>query len=247
MQRSETTWIIAPETDGILYELTRMALEAGCQVIGCTPEAIKLAERKSNTLVQLSAHQIPCIPAMHDFDAAATSTTGWVIKPDDGVGGEGCCFFTDAGAALSYTQTQIKDVVIQRYVPGISASMSLLCYGGQARLLAGNRQLFRFIDGKGVLEGVIVNGLPEYGGQLEVLALAIARAIPGLQGYVGVDVIISDAGPVVVEINPRLTTSYAGLRQALGANPAELILSAFNNCTMPEFEFSNPMPVTIKI
>ena len=31
-------------------------------------------------------------------------------------------------------------------------------------------------------------------------------------------------GPVVLEINPRLTTSYVGLRPALGRNPAALVL-----------------------
>jgi predicted ATP-grasp superfamily ATP-dependent carboligase len=34
---------------------------------------------------------------------------------------------------------------------------------------------------------------------------------------------ISD-GPVAIEINPRLTTSYVRLRDALGANPAGLVL-----------------------
>ncbi|MBK1722946.1 hypothetical protein [Thiocystis violacea] len=30
--------------------------------------------------------------------------------------------------------------------------------------------------------------------------------------------------PRVLEVNPRLTTSYAGLAEALGINPAELVL-----------------------
>ena len=32
---------------------------------------------------------------------------------------------------------------------------------------------------------------------------------------------------MLVEINPRLTTSYAGLKSALGVNPADLILQTF--------------------
>ena len=38
----------------------------------------------------------------------------------------------------------------------------------------------------------------------------------------------------VVEINPRLTTSYVGLRQSLDLNPAELILSIWQNREFPE-------------
>jgi predicted ATP-grasp superfamily ATP-dependent carboligase len=48
--------------------------------------------------------------------------------------------------------------------------------------------------------------------------------VPGLWGYCGVDFIETPEGPVVVEINPRLTMSYVGLRDATGINPAELVL-----------------------
>jgi predicted ATP-grasp superfamily ATP-dependent carboligase len=32
-----------------------------------------------------------------------------------------------------------------------------------------------------------------------------------------------------MEVNPRLTTSYAGLRQALGCNPAALVLGLLDD------------------
>jgi predicted ATP-grasp superfamily ATP-dependent carboligase len=39
----------------------------------------------------------------------------------------------------------------------------------------------------------------------------------------------------VVEINPRLTTSYVGLHEAIGHNPAKIILESITdaNFTMP--------------
>jgi predicted ATP-grasp superfamily ATP-dependent carboligase len=172
---------------------------------------------------------------------------GWVAKPDDGVGAEGCCYFPDARQTLAYVQSQKKKMVIQEFIPGIAASMSLLCHAGQVRLLASNRQLFRFTAGKGHLDSVVVNGLPQYSSQFETLAKDIAGVLPGLQGYVGVDVIVSDKGPLVVEINPRLTTAYAGLRQSLGSNPAEWILSIFRTGHLPECNPLNRMPVTVSI
>jgi predicted ATP-grasp superfamily ATP-dependent carboligase len=39
-----------------------------------------------------------------------------------------------------------------------------------------------------------------------------------------VDLVATASGPVVLEINPRLTTSYCGLRPALHLNAAELVL-----------------------
>ena len=44
-----------------------------------------------------------------------------------------------------------------------------------------------------------------------------------------VDFILSENGPYVVDINPRITTSYIGLHEALGETPATFILSAFDN------------------
>ena len=247
MEESAAAWIIAPETGGVLYDLTVMARKAGCQVIGCMPETIQFTASKSNTLEHLASHQIPCIPVIHNLDTGSNSQAGWVVKPDDGVGADGCCFFPDARQALAHVQSQRKKTIVQKFIPGIAASMSLLCYKGQVRLLASNRQLFRFTAGTGHLDGVVVNGLPQYTDQFKTLAEDIAHALPGLQGYVGVDVIVSDNGPLVVEINPRLTTAYAGLRQSLGRNPAEWILSLFRTGQLPEFNLLNQVPVTVSI
>ncbi len=54
-----------------------------------------------------------------------------------------------------------------------------------------------------------------------------------------------ESGPVVVEINPRLTTSYVGLRKSLSLNPAELILSIWQNGTIPEVHKKQFLPVNL--
>ncbi|NIV10374.1 MAG: ATP-grasp domain-containing protein, partial [Aliifodinibius sp.] len=43
----------------------------------------------------------------------------------------------------------------------------------------------------------------------------------GLRGYVGVDMVLTNDEPVVVEVNPRLTTSYIGLRKVINFNLAQ--------------------------
>jgi len=70
-------------------------------------------------------------------------------------------------------------------------------------------------------------------GLLARLAQRTVVAIPGLWGYVGIDVLLTAAGPVVVEVNPRLTTSYAGLHAAIGVNPAELVLGLLDGREPP--------------
>ncbi|MEK6238481.1 MAG: ATP-grasp domain-containing protein [Planctomycetales bacterium] len=55
-----------------------------------------------------------------------------------------------------------------------------------------------------------------------------AAALRVNRGYCGVDVILADdpANDVVVEVNPRLTTSYVGLRSLCRANLAKAMLDA---------------------
>jgi predicted ATP-grasp superfamily ATP-dependent carboligase len=52
------------------------------------------------------------------------------------------------------------------------------------------------------------------------------RAIPGLKGHVGIDLVLTEREAVVIEVNPRLTTSYVGIRKVLNQNVAALILDA---------------------
>jgi hypothetical protein len=60
------------------------------------------------------------------------------------------------------------------------------------------------------------------------LALAVARALPGLWGYVGLDVIMTGTNLTVVDVNPRLTTAYVGLRKLLDTNLAAAVLDLLN-------------------
>jgi predicted ATP-grasp superfamily ATP-dependent carboligase len=94
---------------------------------------------------------------------------------------------------------------------------------------------------------MIVNGLRDERALFEELADDVAKAIPGLWGYVGIDLILTSSGPVVLEVNPRLTTSYIGLRKSIGRNPAELVLSLLEgNKSISSALFSDE-PVVINL
>ena len=64
-------------------------------------------------------------------------------------------------------------------------------------------------------------------------ATRTCAALPGLRGYVGVDLVLTDTGPVVIEVNPRLTTAYLGVRAVLDENVAAMALAACEG-TLPE-------------
>lgn len=247
MRASDAVWLIAPETGNALYELSCLASEQNCRLIGCTPAAVKLAASKSATIQYLIKHQIPCPPVLMNIDAVSDSMHGWVIKPDDGAGGEDCRLFTSVESLRTYIAgLGHENFIIQEYLPGIPASISMLCHQGQSLLLACNEQLFGFHQGRGRLSGIVVNGLRQYARELDALASAIGAAIEGLNGYVGIDLVMTEQGPVVLEINPRLTTAYAGLKRSLGANPAAMILETIQTGRFPSLPGVDYQSVTVR-
>jgi len=56
----------------------------------------------------------------------------------------------------------------------------------------------------------------------------------GLRGYIGVDMVLTNDEPVVIEVNPRLTTSYIGLRKVINFNLAQAIVNAVLKHELPE-------------
>lgn len=232
IDQADAVWLIAPESAGILLKLTELVAGRGRLLLGCPPSVVELTASKLNTYRILSAAGIPCVPT---WSARAWLETArdnkeqaWVAKPDDGVGCEDSIYLRDPDEMSNWLrQDRLSSHVVQPMRKGVSCSLSMLCRNGQAWLLSCNRQLVNCEDGRFNYEGSIVNGALAYWAAFEELARSIARALPELAGYVGVDLIVLDGDALileVLEVNPRLTTSYAGLRQACGVNVAAQIL-----------------------
>ena len=173
---------------------------------------------------------IPVVPTVRAVDVARDgvpeSSDGWVVKPDDGAGAEATRLFRRDDDLLRWLAAapDTGNLVVQPYLPGEAASLSMLCQQGRGWLLSCNRQDVVIEDDAFRFRGCIVGGLEQRRPIYARVAAAVAAAIPDLWGYVGIDLADSDSGPVVLEVNPRLTTSYVGLRAAIGVNPAELVL-----------------------
>jgi predicted ATP-grasp superfamily ATP-dependent carboligase len=114
---------------------------------------------------------------------------------------------------------------MQKYVRGKAASVSLLADGHRAVPLTVNAQrvvtgaAFAYRGGSTPLDHPLASAAAD-------AALKTCAAIPGLRGYVGIDVVLTDAGPVVIEVNPRITMAYLGVRAVLDENLAALAMAA---------------------
>jgi predicted ATP-grasp superfamily ATP-dependent carboligase len=225
--RHDVVWLVAPETDGVLARLQRAVDPA--RWLGCSAEAIALASSKKNTLARLASHGITTPLAF----VGAPGVDRWVVKPDDGAGAVDTRVFADAALARADQNRRAQSgasVTLEPWVEGEALSLSLLCAPRGSELLSINRQQIA-IDASGGLsfEGVSVNAVDRADPRAPHLAAwadQVGRAIGGLNGFVGIDLVWHPRrGPVAIEVNPRVTNAYVGLSAALGRNLAGELLA----------------------
>jgi tyramine---L-glutamate ligase len=228
MAEADAVLLIAPETGGYLAQLSAIAERLNKMVLGCHAQAVQIASDKYQTYQHLKRHNIQT-PSTYLYADWPQSQGAWVAKPIDGAGCADAAVFENPHQLDAWMQTRKQSHIIQPFVEGIPASFSMLCKAGKAYLLTCNRQKIRFNDAELEYQGGVINELIEYRDAFQHVAEKIAQVFSGLAGYVGVDLIVNGDDIYVLEINPRLTTSYVAMHQACGVNPARMLLDLFYN------------------
>jgi len=247
IKQVDFVWLIAPETDGLLIELTELCLAAedkkdGSIFLGCGYDATLIGTSKTLSFEALQDAGINTLPVFAGEDLMQQACFDelvqlhvqmWVAKPEDGAGCDGIRLFDSLCAARLWLQKdeQYLHYLIQPFQAGIAASFSLICHNGRGWLLSCNQQHIQSDGSQFKLTGITVNGMQSYWLRFETLARKIAKMLPDALGYVGVDVIIDTEEDkiFVIDINPRVTSSYVGLREGIGHNPAKIILECILN------------------
>lgn len=227
ISRCDAVWPIAPETDGILAAIARMVVAQRKILLASPPEVIALCADKWATYQALTACGIPAADTVRIDSGRRPFDFPLVIKPADGVGCQGGKIVNNT---VEYREAMLrlemdKTYLAQPFYSGRAVSLSCLYKQGRGWLMCCNRQQIEIENGHFVLRACHVNIESPYYEFYRNLTQAVAAAIPDLWGYIGIDLIeTSDWGPLVLEINPRLTTSYAGIKSATGINVAEQVL-----------------------
>tara|TARA_R110002096_G_scaffold125663_1_gene271584 strand:- start:61767 stop:62744 length:978 start_codon:yes stop_codon:yes gene_type:complete len=248
INESDIAWLIAPETNDCLGKLAEVFITNGKVFIGSSPDAIRIAASKLQTSSLLQEAGVDVVETKNINDEPPASQTGWVIKPDDGVGGESCFFIKDKSRLIEIiADKKCNNFVVQPFINGRHLSMSLLVFDEKVQLLACN-VLYVAIENEVVrLSTIGVNECLYLKKEMMVLALKIIAEIEGFSGYIGVDMIEANNKLFVLEINPRFTTTYVGLSESLGINMTKKILDTFLMGKLPEIDLAAAVPVRIKI
>jgi len=188
---------------------------------------------------------------------------GWIIKPVDGYaclglsevrlpgedrpGRGGWTGRTPSGSTLSALRSAVRaaarhskraHILVQERCAGVDASVCLVGNGKRAAPLLLNGQRIARLGGFGAAARFkYAGGFAPLSHRQARAALEAARrvaeGIPGLRGYFGVDLILQENGVRVVDVNPRLTSSYLLLRRLAPHNPASWILEAVCRGRLP--------------
>ncbi|TWU20059.1 ATP-grasp domain-containing protein [Bythopirellula polymerisocia] len=225
---ADHTLLIAPEFDSILIKTTRQVRSAGGKLLNASQEFIAIASDKHLTAEHLARSGVRVPEAIWmepdaeklppDFPYPA------VLKPING-----------AGSQDTYLVHSHRDEPpghpwprrLERFQPGIPASVSFLCGPQGCTPLPACRQHLTEDGRLGYLGGSLL-WETELAERATLIATQALKSIPGGLGYIGVDLVLGKASDgtedVVIEINPRLTTSYVGLRAMTEDNLASAML-----------------------
>ncbi|HIF54690.1 MAG TPA: ATP-grasp domain-containing protein [Methylococcaceae bacterium] len=245
---TDAVWPIAPETDGVLRDISQWVEEQSKVLLNSSAEAVALCSDKLWTIQHLQQHNVPVVNTVQLNEFEQGFQPPWVVKSKDGVGCLDSYFLASQQELrqLSNRLNSASDYLIQPYIEGDSLSLCCLFRAGEAWLLCCNRQQVVVQQGRFELTACDVNIVSTRQADYQQLIKKVANAIPGLWGYVGIDIMQTEGGEwSVLEINPRLTTSYVGTRPALGLNIAKLVVDMVEN--RPTIKHTKNQQITVSM
>ena len=229
---ADAALLIAPETDGILESLSQAVVAAGGRLIGPTPDAIQLTADKLRLAAHLRSANVPTPPTW-EWGSEPEGLFPVVWKPRDGAGSQDTYLVRDSIAASALRGSiHTTGLIVQPYITGDPVSVAfILGSSGTLPLPISYQDLST--DGRfSYYGGALPFSAPPEARVVET-ALQAVRSVAGLQGYVGVDLVVGPAGTTVIEINPRMTTSYVGYRALALSNLAHAILLSSFGTDLP--------------
>lgn len=243
--------LIAPEFDGALVSLLQKIQSDPWGCVRCLNLDCKVAEMFSDkraTAEWLRKHRIatPETKAVSDQRAAGflyrrtRIAESCVLKPRHGAGSDRVNVISMGRSEFDrlreVSHEADADWVLQPLIPGDACSIGLIGGGGvwpticlppaRQNIRRQNNQ-FRYNGGTIPCEAPLAGAAGQVAGQ-------VAEALGEFSGYVGIDVVVSTAAngatsAQVIEINPRLCTSYVGYRALCEDNLAACLLQQHGN------------------
>lgn len=246
----DQTIVIAPEIHQQLENIVATLRRSGITVVASSETFLQATSCKLLTASLFKKSQVPhpatlslsrYLASIEPLDGSQPASAV-VLKRRDGAGCIDMKVFANPRKLTEWLQNHASqnllrdEWIIQPWLIGRPASMALLA-GDDWQLLGAVEQHIEldhssnqfgyaevsYLGGSGPLKGVSVE-------QLENLASRVREALPsGAASWIGIDFLVPDDSVgskdlVVIEVNPRLTTSYLAYRKWYGYKLADALL-----------------------
>jgi predicted ATP-grasp superfamily ATP-dependent carboligase len=217
----DAAWIIAPESEEILVSRCQWVEQAEVRLLGTPAAILSWLTDKWQQYLCLRERGIPVPTTWTEPPPVSVGPCVW--KPRRGAGSQQVRRWDPVRQYL--TPSIAERFLWQQYVRGLPASVACLCGPCQKIVLRGATQRLSG-DGEFRYQGGTVPLPAPLERRAQRLASMTLQALPDLLGYVGIDLVLGSAEDgsedYVIEINPRLTTSYLGQRALCRHNLAQL-------------------------
>ena len=206
---------ILPEQDMKLYSYCKFLAKQNIKTLISSPDTIKVLSDKYGFSTFCLKHNIPSVPSYlsNQIDAIKSNT---IIEKDRY--GVGC---SHVKKISKKDVTKRKKIIYQPYIKGDHYSLCVYFEKGSFKLLTINEQDITFENNYIKLRSLKVNIKNSHYLEIFSILQKIHKFFPGLYAYVGIDIIINGKKILIVEINPRLTTSFAGIKDTIGINMSQ--------------------------
>ena len=253
VRSSNYCFVIAPEFSNILYNLTKIVKTNKKKLLSIDLNGVKLGASKletykffiANGINTPESYRIPVKGSILDINWILQKcdqlNSSIVIKPDDGAGSESVFYFEKKDDVLQFferfnkTFDTNRKYILQEYIEGDPMSVSIIndqtlekTNENILKILSINAQNLQITDP--TMESLYLGGstpvkqFEQLRSQIEDILKCVD--LSAFKGYFGIDFVKkTDNSLSFIEINPRLTTSYVGIRNVLEFNPVDLLLN----------------------
>jgi predicted ATP-grasp superfamily ATP-dependent carboligase len=235
--------VVAPETDGELAARVRAVRAAGGRVLAPSERVITVASDKQATVDVLAARGLP-VPAGRSLAAGESIPAGFhlpaVRKARTGCGGDGLRIIDGRDAPPASFPARLE-----AFVSGTPVGVSCICGPRKTVVLPPLRQVFAASPSPRYL-----GSEPLADERLAARARALAaRAIAAVGvdcGWAGVDLVLGPRADGrddrVLEVNPRVTTSFVGQAGLFESSLVAAMISAATGAEALLDPVANPSP-----
>ena len=229
--------VIAPETNNILYKISKILEKKKIKNLGSSSKCIKKAANKWLLYQNFAGSKI-ALPETELINNQLIRENKInrnifpaVIKEFYGAGSE-LIIINNYQALKKLNLNQNKNYLIQKIIKGTAGSISALANQEKTLLLTLNKQIINSQNFK--YQGGIINYPFKNLNKLTEILNKIKEKYPGLKGYYGVDFICKNNNYYLLEINPRITSSFIGLAELY--NPIKYITKLQENNNFPKLK-----------